>query len=75
MVRAKFLVRKIEGDADGVTIDLDAVYDENPESENGQFFKYTPSGQISLSVVNVDTASHFQVGKEYYVDFSPAKQD
>ena len=35
--------------------------------ENKLFFASTPGGNISLSTVRED---HFQVGKEYYVDFT-----
>jgi hypothetical protein len=40
--------------------------------ENKEFFKYTPGGDFSIYTVNLDVASHFEMGKEYYVDFSPA---
>lgn len=53
-------------------IALTTVYDPNPESENGRFFAATPSGSISLGVVNESAAELFEPGKEYYVDFSPA---
>jgi hypothetical protein len=33
----------------------------------------TPSGQIELQVVNPEAAKRFEVGKTYYVDFSPAE--
>lgn len=72
MVRAKFEVRSVETYDEGSAIELDAVYDENPESENGKFFKYTPGGQITLEVVSPETAKLFVPGKEYYVDFTPA---
>lgn len=41
--------------------------------ENKQFFKYTPGGQITFNVLNLDVANNFEVGKEYYVDFSIAE--
>lgn len=41
-------------------------------AENEQFFKYTPGGFVSLSVVSPETAGFFEVGKEYYVDLIPA---
>ena len=40
--------------------------------ENKQFFLATPGGFITLNVVNQVTLSRFEVGKEYYLDFSPA---
>lgn len=72
-VRAKFKCEsnKVDG-ANGSQITLAAVYDANPNSENGKFFKYTPSGQIHLGIVNEAAAVQFVEGKEYYVDFAPA---
>lgn len=43
--------------------------------ENKQFFKWTPSGNITLSVVNPAAAAQFEVGKEYYIDFTPAEKE
>jgi hypothetical protein len=37
--------------------------------ENKKFFAYTPSGKIELSSIN---GQLFEVGKEYYLDFTPA---
>lgn len=37
--------------------------------ENGIFFAATPSGSAKLSTVKSD---HFEVGREYYLDFTPA---
>lgn len=71
MVRAKFEVIENKQDSeDGASISLQAVYDADPESENGKFFKYTPFGEINLEIVNPSAAKAFEVGKEYYVDFS-----
>jgi hypothetical protein len=51
---------------------LNAVYDSNPDSENGRFFRYTPCGRLSLSTVNPSAAEAFVVGRDYYLDFTPA---
>ena len=40
--------------------------------ENDKFFKWTPGGAISLQIVNPEAAKEFQVGKSFYVDFTPA---
>lgn len=57
---------------DGSTITLRAVYDPNPDSENGRFFSATPSGTISLNIVNKLAAEQFRVGTEYLVTFNEA---
>lgn len=38
--------------------------------ENQKFFASTPSGKINISSVRDDL---FEVGKDYYLDFSPAE--
>jgi len=72
MVRAKFECYSIEtrSDSDGKTIRLRAVYDSNPESDNGKFFKYTPAGEITMQCVNPAASDQFEAGKEYYIDFT-----
>jgi hypothetical protein len=41
--------------------------------ENKQFFRWTPTGKIELGILNPEAAKQFEVGKEYYVDFTPAE--
>ena len=52
------------------TVKLTAVADGS--EENKRFFKWTPSGQISLGVLNPEAWKQLELGKSYYVDFSPA---
>ena len=67
MVRAKF---KVEGkDSSGVT--LMPVVGGSPE--NDQFFSATPGGKIRMDVVNAAALEQFEVGKQYYVDFTLAE--
>lgn len=69
-VRAKFKVSgKTAGD-EGGNVNLEAVTDGS--EENKKFFRWTPSGRISLGTVNQAAFDAFEDGKEYYVDFSPA---
>jgi len=78
MVRAKFLVKKVEvttprsaNASAGFAIEMQPVYDTNPNSENGQFYKWTPGGKIELSTINEEAAAQLKVGEEVYVDFTP----
>ncbi|MDF2649570.1 MAG: hypothetical protein K0Q73_5375 [Paenibacillus sp.] len=41
--------------------------------ENKKFFKATPSGKIELQIVNQDAGEALEIGKEYFVDFTPAE--
>lgn len=70
-VRAKFKCESVKLDGETASIRLGTVYDPDPTSENGQFFKYTPSGSIQMGVVNPAAANQFVEGKEYYIDFTP----
>ncbi|MCE9605048.1 MAG: hypothetical protein K8U03_09135 [Planctomycetia bacterium] len=74
MVRAKFKVVDILPSGELKTILLTPVYgDGNPEHENTKFWNYTPSGRIELGTVNPQASDQFELGKEYYVDFTPAE--
>lgn len=52
-----------------MSIKLEAVVDGS--EENDRFFRWTPSGQISMHCVNEAANKQFEAGKEYYVDFTP----
>lgn len=67
-VRAKFACSGKEGS----TVFLHTVWSEDIQSENGRFTKATPWGELRMNVDNPDAAIHFEVGKEYYLDFTPA---
>lgn len=69
-VRAKFKCRAVTKEGENNRVVLGAVTDGS--EENDSFFQYTPGGEIDLQVISGDTASRFEEGKEYYVDFSPA---
>lgn len=77
MVRAKFKVKSHETQLSHVngkgivpvtTVKLEAVY--GGSEENQRFFSATPGGSINLNLVNPETAAHFPLGEEVYVDFS-----
>lgn len=79
-VRAKFKLNSITLTADAAstghlkTAKLSAVYPGNdPNHENAMFFKWTPYGQIELGTLNPTAAEYFEIGKEYYVDFTLAE--
>lgn len=68
MVRAKF--KCIEKSESG-QVKMEVVCGGSPE--NDSFFKYTPSGQLTIGTVNEAALGQFEVGKAYYLDFSPAE--
>jgi hypothetical protein len=76
MTRVKFYCSKVSktkmghlGEI-GVEVELGAVCAGS--EENNKYFKWTPNGRITLGILNPEAAAIFEVGKEYYVDFTPA---
>lgn len=70
-VRAKMKVESIEmSSGGGGAVILRPV--TSGSAENESFFKYTPSGSLHLSTINEAAISQFELGKEFYVDLSPA---
>jgi hypothetical protein len=53
-----------------VTVHMQPVYDEGT---NSQWSKYTPSGDLNLTITNPEAYKQFELGKAYFVDFSPAE--
>lgn len=69
-VRAKFkCVEVLKGEA-GDRVKLAPVVGES--EENKSFFKWTPSGQIEMGIMNPEASAQFIPGQEYYVDFTVA---
>jgi hypothetical protein len=66
-VRAKF---KCHSNANGI-VSLWPVMDGS--EENKAFWDATPGGQITLTITNPAAKEQFEVGQEYYVDFTPAE--
>ena len=55
------------------SVKMSPVYGNNdPNHENTKFWEASPCGQFELSVINLAAAEIFVVGKEYYLDISPA---
>lgn len=73
-VRAKFKCQsKIihgEGESQFAALNFQAVYGDG--KENKEWSKYTPSGNLTMSVTNPAAFGWFEEGKEYYLDFTEA---
>lgn len=71
-VRAKFICQAKDGSpgtSEEGTVTLRAVTQSDSDEED--FFRYTPWGEIKLGILNASAFAQFEVGKQYYVDFSP----
>lgn len=79
-VRAKFKVTKVERVDWGEKYGELAVIELFPvggaaggeSEENKAFYAATPGGFINLGVVNAAAAEQFELGTEYYIDFTRA---
>lgn len=71
-VRAKLKVTSITDFGGGVkTLRFDAQYDDSiPEDQ--KFEQYTPTAHAEFRITNPAALAQFEVGKSYYVDFTPA---
>lgn len=71
-VQAKFFVQSISEQAHSIgqkTIVLSAV---SRGEENKQWSKYTPSGTITMAILNPGAADQFLLGEEFLVTFEHA---
>jgi hypothetical protein len=76
MVRAKFKVTRVSKTADNYgtsthsadVVELHAAMGE----ENKSWSKWTPGGQITMTINNPDALNQFQPGEFFFVDFTPA---
>ena len=90
MVRAKFRVDSIQRSLTTKCVDRDRqkydsvevrtvcmtpVFSNDPDSENRQFWEATPSGKLELGCVNLEAAQAFELGQEYYIDFTKAESE
>lgn len=47
----------------------------NGSKENEEFFRYTPSGDLTLQVVNPSAIESLRVGKQYYIDITEEQDE
>lgn len=69
MVRAKFKLNSVETFESGqAKLNFSAVcQDETPE--DARYHRYTPFGELKMTVDNPKALEQFKPGKHYYLDF------
>ncbi|MBD3847124.1 hypothetical protein IED13_15550 [Bosea sp. SSUT16] len=77
-VRAKFFVKSIShmgtpGSDPVAEIAMAPVFGSYGDGKvNETWSKYTPSGELKMTVTNPGAIEQFAVGKAYFLDFTPA---
>lgn len=81
-VKAKFWVKSVQHHYQGLSgADIHAevtlapcygTYPGGDSEENKSFAKWTPSGEIRMSITNPAAIEFFELGKPYYIDFRRA---
>lgn len=80
MMRAKMQVQSVTGGETYESITMSAVtssdkpYGPNGENEDNTYARYTPSGNLSLSITNPALIGKFKVGQKFYLDFTEATE-
>jgi hypothetical protein len=69
-VRAKFAVTSVEEFSGGKNVRFSAV--TTGSDENKSWSQYTPSGELTMGITNPAAEQFFEVGQEYYLDFTKA---
>ncbi len=77
-MRAKFKVSNIEKQGEtSIVLSMSAVteapYDAEGNSEDNSFARYTPNGDLKMTINNPALLDKFQVGEKYYLDFTKAE--
>lgn len=77
VLRAKLRVHNVsrsinsDGDVESETVKLSAVYGDKG-SENGEWSRWTPSADFTITINNPKAFGALTKGHEFYVDFTPA---
>lgn len=73
-IRAKFRCMEITRRSyrTGTSVVLHAVHSFDPAGVNHHFWQATPDGSLVMTITNPAAADDFELGQDYYVDFTPA---
>lgn len=75
-MRAKMQVNKIERFPTQDRITCNAVcaktYPEDGSDEDNTYAKFSPSGELTLTIANPALLGKIEPGQKFYLDFTPA---
>lgn len=76
-MRAKFQVNKVEQFQGSDRITANAVaskaYPADGTDEDNTYAKFSPSGDLTLTIANPTLIGKIEPGQKYYLDFTPAE--
>lgn len=77
-MRAKMKITKIEQHESCEVLHFTAVaknssYPEDGSDEDNTYAKFSPSGELKLTVANPALIGKFKAGEKYYLDFTKAE--
>lgn len=74
-IRAKFYCSQVSKFADGgESVQLHAANGKK-ETANAQWAKWTPGGNLTMTINNPDAQGMFKPGGFYFLDFTEASED
>jgi len=73
-IRAKFKVIDVAPyNEEHTTLRMEAVYSDDPNHENARYWKYTPSGNLVITVLS-HVLEGYEIGQEYYITLELAEE-
>ena len=78
-MRAKFRVTKVERFEESDRVMMTPVcksgaYPPDGSDEDNTFAKFSPSGELTLSITNPNLVGKIVPGEKYYLDFTPVPE-
>jgi hypothetical protein len=77
VVRAKFQCLEVkhlhQTDPNGVHVEVRLAPVYGNGEDNKSWSKWTPAGELKMTITNPSAAEQFDIGKTYYLDFTPAE--
>lgn len=68
-MRAKFRVDSTTNHSSGTLSVILSPVTNGADSENAEFWKYTPHGKLDMDITNPNAQEFFKPGADYYLDF------